>query len=47
VRRWFAAAGYAEQAFDAADDALFAVGVHRFTGESHAPVPGQRLFRFL
>jgi hypothetical protein len=32
VRRWFGAAGFVEQAFEAPADVLFSVGVHRFTG---------------
>ena len=47
VRRWLAAAGFAEQAFDAPGDELFSVGVHRFTGVPRPLAPRGRLFRFL
>jgi hypothetical protein len=47
VRRWFAAAGFVEQAFHAPADALFSVGVHRFAGVPRPLTPRGRLFRFL
>lgn len=45
LRQWFAAAGFAELAFDAPDDVLFTVGVHRYAGGAQPPVTG-RLFSF-
>jgi len=47
VRRWLAAADFVEQAFDAPDDVLFAVGVHRFVGVPRPLDPDGELFRFL
>jgi hypothetical protein len=47
VRRWLAAAGFAEQAFHAPAGELFSVGVHRFTGAPSPMTPRGRLFRFL
>ena len=47
VRRWLAAADFVEQAFDAPDDVLFSVGVHRFVGVPRALEPHGELFRFL
>ena len=49
IRGWFAGSGFAERHFDAPDDALFSVGVHRrTTGEPPPqPPPGRRLFRFV
>ena len=46
VRGWFAAAGFAEEAFHAVDDALFSVGVHRVAGRISSVAEG-RLFRFV
>ncbi len=46
VRAWFAAAGFAEQTFDAPDGVLFSVGVHRFTGRPRPLASGGRLFTF-
>ena len=48
VRSWFADSGFTEVAFEAPDDVLFSVGVHRFTGET-APLPVDtgRLFTFV
>jgi Putative methyltransferase len=46
IRGWFAAAGFAEDAFDAPDDALFSVGVHHLTRAPTAPPPTGRLFTF-
>lgn len=47
VRGWFAESGFDEVAFEAPEDALFSVGVHRFAGESPDPfLPTARLFRF-
>ena len=47
VRRWLAAADFVEQAFDAPDDVLFSVGVHRFVGVPRPLDPHGELFRFL
>jgi hypothetical protein len=47
VRRWLAEADFVEQAFDAPDDALFSVGVHRFVGVPRPLNPRGELFRFL
>ncbi|HEY6745846.1 MAG TPA: class I SAM-dependent methyltransferase family protein [Mycobacteriales bacterium] len=46
IRAWFAEAGFAEQAFDAPEDTLFSVGVHRLTGTPRTPPPTGRLFTF-
>jgi hypothetical protein len=45
VRAWFAAAGFAEEAFHAPADVLFSVGVHRFTGTPR-PLGAGRMFAF-
>lgn len=46
IRRWLTDTGFVERAFHAPDDALFSVGVHRFTGRSR-PLPASgSLFRF-
>jgi hypothetical protein len=46
IRRWFAAAGFEEQAFDAPADVHWAVGVHRLAA-AHPPSPvPRRLFTF-
>jgi hypothetical protein len=47
VRRWLAAASFYDVAFDAPDDVLFSVGVHRFTGTPMPLAPPDRLFRFV
>ena len=47
VRRWLAAADFVEHAFDAPDDVLFSVGVHRFVGVPRPLNPRGELFRFL
>jgi hypothetical protein len=47
VRRWLAAAGFAEQAFHAPADDLFSVGVHHFAGVPRPLTPCGTLFRFL
>ena len=47
IRAWFAAAGFAEGAFETVPDGSVSVGVHRFEG---TPVPlqvGERLFTFV
>ncbi|MDP9395104.1 MAG: class I SAM-dependent methyltransferase family protein [Actinomycetota bacterium] len=46
VRAWFAEAGFVEEAFDAPEDVLFSVGLHRFAGEPQPLAPGRRLFSF-
>jgi hypothetical protein len=46
IRGWFAAAGFAEQAFDAPDGVLFSVGVHRLLRTPASPAPTGRLFDF-
>ena len=48
IRRWFAECGFREQAFEAPDDALFTVGVHRLdAGAKVRAAPPLRLFRFV
>lgn len=47
VRRWLDAAGFAEQAFHASDDALFSVGVHRFVGVPQRLNPRGTMFQFV
>ncbi|MGC4814705.1 class I SAM-dependent methyltransferase family protein [Micromonospora sp. DT228] len=46
VRGWFAAAGFAEEAFDAPSDVLFSVGVHRFHGQPRQAPSNGRIFTF-
>ncbi|MFI7596640.1 class I SAM-dependent methyltransferase family protein [Actinoplanes sp. NPDC049681] len=46
IRRWFARTGFTEEAFDAPDDVLFSVGVHRFTARPR-PLGDGNIFRFL
>ncbi|MEU1587614.1 class I SAM-dependent methyltransferase family protein [Micromonospora sp. NPDC005710] len=46
IRGWFAAAGFAEEAFHAPSDVLFSVGVHRFHGQPRAAPPSGRIFTF-
>ena len=46
IRAWLADAGFAEHAFDAPEDALFSVGVHRLTRPPWTPPPTGRLFTF-
>ena len=45
IREWFAAAGFAERAFVAPDDALFSVGMSRLVGAPQ-PLGRGQLFRF-
>jgi hypothetical protein len=47
IRRWFAGAAFAERAFDAPDDVLWSVGVHRFTGRPRPLPDAGTLFRFV
>ncbi|MEU7584853.1 SAM-dependent methyltransferase [Micromonospora sp. NPDC049230] len=44
VRGWFAAAGFAEEAFHAPSDVLFSVGVHRFHGQPQQAPSSGRIF---
>jgi putative methyltransferase len=46
IRGWFAHSGFEELAFDAPDDALFSVGVHRLVGRPSTLMPDEVLFRF-
>jgi hypothetical protein len=46
IRAWLAEAQFAEDAFEAPDDVLFSVGVHRFTGPPQSLDDG-RIFRFI
>jgi hypothetical protein len=46
VRRWFSAAGFAEIAFVAPDDAVWSVGAARFDGRPE-PLGTHRLFTFV
>jgi hypothetical protein len=47
VRAWFREHGFDEVAFDAPADALFGVGVHRFTSVPQPIERGVRLFTFV
>lgn len=47
IRTWLAAAGFAEQAFDAPDGVLFSVGVHRLVRTPQSLPPTGRLFEFV
>jgi len=42
IRRWLTDSGFVERAFHAPDDALFSVGVHRFTGRPDHCRPAAR-----
>jgi len=42
IRRWLTDTGFVERAFHAPDDALFSVGVHRFTGRPDRSRPAAR-----
>ena len=46
VRDWFAAAGFEEVAFEAPDDVLWSVGVHRLVAPPAPLDPGVHLFTF-
>ena len=47
IRAWFAADGFTELAFTAADDATFRVGMHQLSAQpANGPAPGVRLFSF-
>ncbi len=47
IRRWFADAGFEEDAFEALPGTSASVGVHRLVGQPKAFEPGRRLFRFV
>lgn len=47
VRGWFADMGFDELSFDAPDDALFSVGVHRYGGEPVGLDPTITMFEFV
>lgn len=47
IRRWFAAAGFAERGFDSPGPDQWAVGVHSFLGEPQPLALGERLFAFV
>lgn len=47
IRRWFAEAGFAEEAFVAPERGIFSVGTHRFLGDPGSLQRGRRLFTFL
>lgn len=47
LRHWFGLTGFVEEAFDAPDDVLFSVGVHRLVDAPHPLRVERRLFQFL
>jgi hypothetical protein len=47
IRQWFAAAGFAERAFDAPADFPYSVGVHDLVGPPKPLRTGRRLFTFV
>ncbi len=47
IRAWFTHAGFTEHAFDAPDDVLFSVGVHRLSQTPRTPAPAGRIFDFI
>jgi putative methyltransferase len=47
LKRWFAAAGFAERAFDSPGANQWSVGMHTFRGEPQPLAPGERLFSFV
>lgn len=47
IRRWFAEAGFEEEAFEALAGTSVGVGVHRLVGRPAPFQPGRRLFRFV
>ena len=47
IRAWCAHAGFTEHAFDAPEDVLFSVGVHRLTRTPQPPGPIGRIFDFI
>ncbi|MGN6243680.1 MAG: class I SAM-dependent methyltransferase family protein [Motilibacteraceae bacterium] len=46
IRRWFTTAGFDELSFDAPDDVLWSVGVHRLAAAPQPLDPDGRLFAF-
>jgi hypothetical protein len=46
ILTWLSGHGFAEVAFEAPDDVLFSVGVHRFAGTPQPLRRGRRLFTF-
>jgi hypothetical protein len=46
IRSWFADYGFVQEAFDAPDDALFSVGVHRLVNPPAPATAGHVMFRF-
>lgn len=46
IRGWFADDGFEECAFEAPDDVLFSVGVHRLTEPPRQLLAGSRMFEF-
>ena len=47
IRRWFTAAGFAEDAFDSPGPDHWSVGMHSFLGEPQPLAPGAHLFAFI
>lgn len=47
IRECFRRHGFTEEHFDAPEDSIYTVGVHRFGGTPMPLVPGQRLFTFM
>ena len=47
IRAWFTHAGFTEHAFEAPEDVLFSVGVHRLTRTPQPPAPTGRIFDFI
>jgi hypothetical protein len=47
IRAWLTNVGFTEHAFDAPDDVLFSVGVHRLTRTPQPPAPTGRIFDFV
>ena len=46
IRAWFAAAGFAELAYDAPAGTSSGIGSHRLVGAAAPLTPGRRLFTF-
>jgi hypothetical protein len=47
IRDWFKSAGFEELSYDAPDDVLWSVGVHRLTADPQELEPGRQLFSFV
>lgn len=47
IRECFQEHEFIEEHFDATDDSIYTVGVHRFAGTPTPLIPGQRLFTFI